>query len=103
MKKFIRKLFTVILLAALVFPGLRFGPSLYARIFGGGNVQSGVKIQLLGDRMGAVSKGRCDFPRDRRGQWIIDHYRRKQRVIRRLQAVGHCRFALLYAGKRTDE
>lgn len=39
MKKFIRKLFTVILLAALVFTGLRFGPSLYARIFGGGNVQ----------------------------------------------------------------
>mgnify|MGYP006994494026 CR=1 FL=1 len=39
MKKFIRKLFTVILLAALVFTGIRFGPALYARIFGGGNVQ----------------------------------------------------------------
>ena len=39
MKKFIRKLFTVILLAALVFTGLRFGPALYARLFGGGSVQ----------------------------------------------------------------
>lgn len=39
MKKFIRKLFTVILLAALVFTGIRFGPALYARFFGGGNVQ----------------------------------------------------------------
>ena len=39
MKKIIRKLFTVILLTALLLTGLRFGPDLYARVFGGGRVQ----------------------------------------------------------------
>lgn len=39
MKKFIKKLFAVILLAALVLVGIRFGPNIYSRLFGGGNVQ----------------------------------------------------------------
>ena len=39
MKKIIRKLFTVILLTVLLLTGLRFGPDLYARVFGGGRVQ----------------------------------------------------------------
>ena len=50
MKKFIRKLFTVILLAALVFTGIRFGPALYARIFGGGTV----KVRLIRSGRDAV-------------------------------------------------
>lgn len=39
MKKVIRKVFMVVLLMALVFLGVRFGPNLYVRLFGSGNVQ----------------------------------------------------------------
>lgn len=39
MKKVIRKVFMVVVLVALVFLGVRFGPNLYVRLFGSGNVQ----------------------------------------------------------------
>lgn len=39
MKKVIRKIFMMVVLVALVFLGVRFGPNLYVRLFGSGNVQ----------------------------------------------------------------
>lgn len=39
MRKLIRRLFSVAVLAALIFAGVRFGPNLYVRLFGNGNVQ----------------------------------------------------------------